>query len=58
MNKTNLNTIEKDIAVICDYLGDEKKHYEESGRPQNHIWRSVRRIRQWLKDNNKQLANF
>lgn len=53
MNKINLDALQKDIAVICDYLEDEKRHYAESGRPRNRIWRSVRRTRQWLENSNK-----
>jgi hypothetical protein len=39
----------KDIAVICNYLHEEKKHYEESGKPGDHIWCYVRRMQRWLK---------
>jgi len=49
MNKKTFGKLKKDIAVICDYLGEEKKHYEESGRPRNHIWCYIRRTREWLK---------
>jgi hypothetical protein len=49
MDKVKLNTLQKDITLICDYLEvDEKRHCEESGRPKNHIWSSVKRLRQWL----------
>ena len=51
MDKIKRNKLEKDIGVICDYLKDEQKHYEESGRPQNHIWNYVKRMRQWLRNN-------
>lgn len=49
MNKTEFDKARKDIVVICDYLAEERKHYEESNRPQNHIWRHVKRVKQWLK---------
>lgn len=49
MDKVKFNTLQKDITLVCDYLEvDEKRHYEESDRPKNHIWSSVKRIRQWL----------
>jgi hypothetical protein len=49
MDKVKLNTLQKDITLICDYLEvDEKRHYEESGRPRNHIWCRVKKARQWL----------
>jgi hypothetical protein len=55
MDKTNLSKLMKDITVLCDYLEvDEKKHYEESGWPRNHIWCYVKRIKQWLKENHIQ----
>jgi len=54
MNKTKPSKLQKEIAVICDYLVvDEKRHYEESGRPKDHIWLHVKRIQRWLNKNNK-----
>jgi hypothetical protein len=54
MNKTKPGKLQKDIAVICDYLElDENRHYEESGRPKDHIWLYVKRIQRWLNKNNK-----
>lgn len=53
MKNTKFDEIRNDIALICDYLAvDEKRHYEESGRPKNHIWCYIRRTRQWLKEKN------
>ena len=49
MDKTKLSKLQKDVTVICDYLWEEKKHYEESGRPRDHVWCCVRRMGQWLK---------
>ena len=50
IDKIELTKFRKDIDVICDYLElDEKKHYEESGQPQNHIWCYIKRVKQWLK---------
>jgi hypothetical protein len=48
MNKTEFIKVRKDIAVMCDYLAEEKKHYEESDCPRNHIWCHVKRVRQLL----------
>jgi len=53
MNKRNFDKLKKDIIVICDYLAEEKKHYEESNRPQNHIWRYVKRVKQRLNENKR-----
>ena len=55
MNKTKFDGIHKDIALLCDYLAyDEKRHYEEWGCPRrNHIWPYIKRVKQWLKDNDK-----
>ncbi len=55
MNKIQFDGIQKDIALICDYLAyDEEKHYEESDWPKDHIWLSVKRTKQWLENNSKQ----
>jgi len=51
MDKVKSRKLYKDIIVICDYLKEEKKHYEESGRPKEHIWLHIKRIRQWLNKN-------
>ena len=60
MNKIKLDSLKKDIAVVCDYLREEKKHYEESGRPKDYIWCYVKRMRQWLSKNKKikAVSNF
>jgi|GEM_PF-7095246 len=50
MNKIRLAKLHGDINIVCDYLAyDEKKHYEESGRPKDHIWSNIKRIRKWLR---------
>lgn len=57
MNKTRYGKLKKDIAAICDYLVvDEKRHYEESGRPKDHIWRCIKKVQQWVNSNNKALS--
>jgi len=33
---------------------NEEKHFEESGKPKNHIFRDVRKINHWLKNTIKQ----
>jgi hypothetical protein len=49
MDKPKLTELRKDIAIICDYLEvDEKRHFEENERPRNHIWRNIKRVKQWL----------
>lgn len=54
MSTTELSKLQKDITMICDYLErDEKRHYEESDRPKDHIWCYIKRTRQWLRENKK-----
>jgi hypothetical protein len=38
------------VWAILDYLSDEEGDYEEAGRPSNHIYRSMRDVRRWLKE--------
>lgn len=51
MDRVKLNELQKDLSKVCDYLEGEQEHYEESGRPRNHIWLSVKRISQRLRNN-------
>lgn len=37
---------------IIGYLLDEEKHWEESGKPDNHIWISVQAVQAWLANRN------
>ena len=38
----------KDVRLVVDYLyRDEKRHFEESGRPREHIFRVVERLRKY-----------
>ena len=40
----------EDIEAICDYLEEsEKKHFQESKRPIDHIYRKVLRVNKFLK---------
>lgn len=35
----------KDVIILIEYLAeDEKKHFEEMGRPKNHIWHCIQRL--------------
>ena len=57
MNNIEFDELQKDIAEICDYLyHEEKKHYEESNRPRNHIWCHVKRVKQWLCNNSRRVT--
>jgi isochorismate hydrolase len=40
---------QQSVRRIIDYLGDEFRHWEESGRPANHIANDVARLQAWLK---------
>ena len=36
----------KDVRLVVDYLyQDERRHFEESGRPRRHIFRVIERLR-------------
>lgn len=48
MNKKKIDSLQKDITMICDYLKEEKKHYQESGCPRDHIWCHVKKAKEWL----------
>lgn len=46
--KTGL-AFEEDLRRILDYLWkDEQKHFEESGCPKDHIFKSLERIKKIL----------
>lgn len=34
--------------VLEHYLADEKRHFEEAGKPQNHIFASLQIVATWL----------
>ena len=40
---------QQSVRRIIDYLGDEFRQWEESGRPTNHIANDVKRLEAWLK---------
>ncbi len=36
----------KDVRLVVDYLyRDERRHFEESGKPREHIFRVLERLR-------------
>lgn len=37
-------------ALVQYSIASEEKHFEESGKPRNHIFRDVRKIAYWLKN--------
>lgn len=39
---------QKAVEKVVEYLQDEKKHFEESDKPSNHIWKSVRKLEKEL----------
>lgn len=40
----------RSIALMCAYLDeDEHSHWEECGKPKDHIWREVNRVKAWCK---------
>jgi hypothetical protein len=42
----------RSIRALVIYLApDEGKHYEESGKPQDHIFREVMKVSRWLDKN-------
>mgnify|MGYP001613150316 FL=1 len=45
MDKKTYNALVK----ILDYIGeDEEKHFEESGKPKDHIYRSIILVSDWM----------
>lgn len=36
------------LSVIHHYLTDEENHWEEIGKPENHIRNDLRRLQDWL----------
>lgn len=40
------------INTLVQYsIASEEKHFEECGKPRNHIFRDVRKIEHWLRQN-------
>lgn len=45
----NLTSIGADLLRLLNYCSEtEEKHWEESGKPKNHIYVSIRRLKQFL----------
>jgi hypothetical protein len=41
----------EDLKEICGYLElTEQKDFQESGKPSNHIWKRVLRVKKYLKN--------
>jgi hypothetical protein len=41
--------IYKALLAVLDYLeDDEKKNWQETGRPANHIYQSIKILRDWI----------
>ena len=41
--------VKRSLLDVIEYLySEEKRHYEESGKPKNHIFNDVRRVDDWL----------
>ncbi len=42
----------RSIRLLVEYsFPGEKRHWEESDKPKNHIYSEIRRIRKWLNSN-------
>ncbi len=38
----------KDVQLVVDYLyDDEKRHFEELGKPRQHIFRALERLKKY-----------
>jgi hypothetical protein len=37
----------KSLLNILDYLKDEKRDWEENGKPENHIYNDIQRLSNW-----------
>ena len=38
-----------EIRKVIEYLDDEKTNYENAGRPKNHIYLDILKIKRWVK---------
>lgn len=49
MEQKRLNPeTEAALGAVLDYLHEEERHFVESGKPRKHIYRHIRKIREWL----------
>jgi hypothetical protein len=42
------NTLESLRRVVLYSIIEEGRHFEESGKPRNHIWRHLMTVAKWL----------
>lgn len=43
------------LRRVVNYLhADERKHWEESGNPKEHIYYDIHRLAEWLDDNSRE----
>jgi hypothetical protein len=46
------------LEKVVEYLWiDEEKHFEESDHPKDHIFRDIKRLRDWVKETAKEHDN-
>ena len=51
--------VSKDLNVLLEYLWrDEKRNYEESNKPSNHIFNVMKRLKSFGKFSHNKKANF
>lgn len=44
-------TIKEDLKQILNYLWeDEKRNFEESGKPKKHMFKEIKRIADWIEN--------
>ena len=39
-----------EIKKVLEYLDEEKTNYENAGKPKNHIYLDILKIKQWIKE--------
>lgn len=48
----------EDVQLVVDYLyDDEKRHFEELGKPKRHIFRTLERLRKYAESYNAVSGN-
>ena len=46
-NRMNAQTYRSLLAILAYLMPEERRHWEEDGKPNNHIYHHVRRLVEW-----------
>jgi len=44
----NAQTYRSVLAILAYLMPEERRHWEEDGKPKNHIYHHVRRLMEWV----------